>query len=58
MSDISEFKPENEHSSQTEVDAKQQATLVLNQLIDALAKHFRIMRSQARAIIREALQEI
>ena len=38
--------------------AKEQAALVLAQLVESLTKHFGIMKTDARAIVREALQEM
>ncbi len=39
-------------------DAKEQAALVLAQLVESLAKHFQIMKTDARAIVREAMMEL
>ena len=39
-------------------EAKEQATLVIQQLVESLAKHFVIMKTDARAVVREAVHEM
>ena len=49
----------DEFSSPIEDQAKEQAALVLTQLVEALADHFKpLTKSQARAIVRQAMQEL
>jgi hypothetical protein len=55
--DISEF-PEANDLEQNRLAAKEDALLVLNNLVNALARHRKIMKAEARSIIREALVEL
>jgi hypothetical protein len=48
----------DENSSPVEDQAKEQAVIVLNELVNQLTKHFGIMKTTARAAIRAALMEI
>ena len=45
--------------TELEQQAKEQAVIVLGNLVDSLSNHFKpLSKSQARAIVRQALQEI
>ena len=48
----------DESTSSTEDEAKEQAGLVLAQLVDALSKKYNLMKTQARAIVRQAMMEL
>lgn len=48
----------DETSSPAEDQAREQAVVVLTNLVDSLSKHFGIMKTQARAAIRQALMEV
>jgi len=48
----------NEYTGPTEDAAKEQAAIVLNNLVNLLSAHFNLMKSQSRAIVRAALMEL
>lgn len=49
----------DEYSSPVEDQAREQAVIVLTNLVDSLVNHFKpLTRSQSRAIVRQALQEL
>lgn len=48
----------DESSSPVEDAAKEQAVIVLTELVEQLTKHFGIMKTTARAAIRQALMEV
>jgi hypothetical protein len=48
----------DETSAPAEDQAREQAIIVLTNLVDSLSKHFGIMKTQARAAIRQALMEV
>ena len=52
------FMAYDENTSPAEDEAKEQALLVMTQLVDALAVKYNLMKTQARAIVRQAMTEL
>ena len=48
----------DENTSPAEDEAKEQALLVMTQLVNALSAKYSLMKTQARAIVRQAMMEI
>ena len=52
------FMAYDENTSPAEDEAKEQALLVMTQLVDALAVQHNLMKTQTRAIVRQAMTEL